>query len=152
MPDLQLIARSRIVASARSWLGVPYVHQGRSKKGIDCIGLIVETARGVGLPIPPIPNNYTANPTSDMLLSACALNLQQAADPTKLLPGSIAVLWGFERGAAQHFAIVGVHALKPTMIHAFSKHRKVVEHGWDAFWMKRFVRTYEFPRTEPWKA
>lgn len=33
--------RWKIVAEARSLLGVRYVHQGRSRAGLDCAGLIV---------------------------------------------------------------------------------------------------------------
>lgn len=143
----QLIARLEIVDVARTWLGAPYIHQGRSRKGVDCIGLIMEVGSDLGLTIPMIPKNYTTNPTGGMLVASCEAHLQKAAQDQVLQPGSIAVLWGFTRGEPQHFAIVGQSAGKLTMIHAFSKHRKVIEHGWDAFWMKRFVRVYEFPGT-----
>ena len=143
-----LIARSKIMEVARSWVGIPYLHQGRTRRGIDCIGLIVEVAVGLGVDVPLIPNNYTENPSSNLLVASCEAHLQKATDDQKLLPGSIAVLWGFDRGMAQHFAIVGEVAGRPTMIHAFSKRRQVVEHGWDEFWMKRFVRVYEYPGTQ----
>ena len=38
-----------IVAAARSWLGVPWRHQGRARQGIDCAGLVVLVGRGLGL-------------------------------------------------------------------------------------------------------
>ena len=41
--------QSNIIESARNWVGVPYTHQGRSKRGIDCIGLILAVGHEVGL-------------------------------------------------------------------------------------------------------
>lgn len=40
------------LAAARGFLGVPWVHQGRTERGVDCIGLIVLSARAVGLEVP----------------------------------------------------------------------------------------------------
>lgn len=40
------------VAAARGFLGVPWVHQGRLEKGMDCVGLIVLSARAAGLEAP----------------------------------------------------------------------------------------------------
>lgn len=30
---------SRIVEVARTWIGAPFVHQGRNRNGVDCVGL-----------------------------------------------------------------------------------------------------------------
>lgn len=40
------------VEAARKYIGVPWIHQGRSKIGIDCVGLIVLSARDCGLDVP----------------------------------------------------------------------------------------------------
>lgn len=32
---------SAIVTEARSWIGVPFRHQGRTRRGVDCAGLAV---------------------------------------------------------------------------------------------------------------
>jgi cell wall-associated NlpC family hydrolase len=34
-----------IVSAARSWLGVPWRHQGRTRQGVDCAGLVVLVGR-----------------------------------------------------------------------------------------------------------
>jgi cell wall-associated NlpC family hydrolase len=41
--------RADIVAAARGWIGVPWRHQGRSRAGVDCVGLIVVVCRELGL-------------------------------------------------------------------------------------------------------
>ena len=40
------------VAAARSLLGVPWVHQGRTERGVDCVGLVVLSLRAVGIEAP----------------------------------------------------------------------------------------------------
>src|SRR5678816_2498857 len=40
---------SDIVAAARTFINVPFLHQGRSIHGVDCIGLVIEAGRAVGL-------------------------------------------------------------------------------------------------------
>ena len=38
-----------IIAAARSWLGVPWRHQGRTRQGVHCAGLVVLVGRELGL-------------------------------------------------------------------------------------------------------
>lgn len=40
------------VAAAREFIGVPWVHQGRTERGMDCVGLVVLSARAVGIDAP----------------------------------------------------------------------------------------------------
>jgi cell wall-associated NlpC family hydrolase len=40
------------LAAARGYLDVPWVHQGRTERGMDCVGLIVLAARAAGLDVP----------------------------------------------------------------------------------------------------
>lgn len=41
--------RDEIVEAARTWVGVPYLHQGRSRQGVDCIGLLACLAKQFGV-------------------------------------------------------------------------------------------------------
>jgi cell wall-associated NlpC family hydrolase len=45
------------IDAARSYLGVPWVHQGRSRKGVDCVGLVVLAMRAIGIDA-PLSANY----------------------------------------------------------------------------------------------
>lgn len=40
---------NEIVLAAHTFIDVPYRHQGRSKNGIDCAGLVICTAKLVGI-------------------------------------------------------------------------------------------------------
>lgn len=143
-----MIEREAIVAAARSWIGTPYRHQGRTKmKGVDCVGLVLGVGQDLGLQF-TVPEHYAESPSSNLVLRHADQQLVSIHNKV-LAPGRIAILWGFDRNEAQHLAIVGEYAGRFTMIHSFSKAGKVLEHSWDAFWEKRLVRVYEFPGTAP---
>lgn len=43
------ITRQQIVDKAREYIGVPVVHAGRNKNGVDCIGLLICIAYDLGM-------------------------------------------------------------------------------------------------------
>ena len=47
--------RHDIVTCARQFLDVRFVHQGRSREGLDCLGLLIATAREAGLDFEAMP-------------------------------------------------------------------------------------------------
>lgn len=46
------------LAAARGYLGAPWVHQGRSAGGMDCVGLVVLAMRDVGIDNAPMRADY----------------------------------------------------------------------------------------------
>lgn len=36
-----MIQRHQFISAARRWIGVPWVHQGRNRLGVDCVGLLL---------------------------------------------------------------------------------------------------------------
>ena len=44
-----MVSRETVVAEARSWRDVRWLHQGRSRQGIDCIGLVVVVRKALGI-------------------------------------------------------------------------------------------------------
>ncbi|MCO5157884.1 MAG: hypothetical protein M9945_14240 [Aquamicrobium sp.] len=143
-----MIDRQHIVDTARTWIDARYRHQGRSKeRGVDCVGLIIGVGAELGLQL-IAPDFYAESPSSNLVLRYADQQLEPIPGK-ELALGRVAILWGFDRNEAQHLAIVGEHAGRQTMIHSFSKAGKVLEHSWDAFWMKRLVRVYEYPGTTP---
>jgi len=44
-----LLSREAVVAEARSWIGTRWIHQGRNRHGVDCIGLVVVVRRALGI-------------------------------------------------------------------------------------------------------
>ena len=137
--------REDIVATARTYVGTPFRHQGRTHMGVDCIGLIWCVARDLGY-APAIPANYMMLPRGGLLDEHCARLLILPEDQTPK-PGRIGVFSGIDPGTPQHFATIASHG-RPTLIHALSKHKQVVEHGMDRFWLKKLLRVYDLPGVE----
>jgi hypothetical protein len=44
-----LIVKAQVVSAAREWIGVPFRHQGRTRDGVDCAGVVIKVAHALGL-------------------------------------------------------------------------------------------------------
>lgn len=127
MPDAD------VVAEARTWLGVPWVHQGRSRDGVDCAGLpckVARATRGYTFDIA----NYAAQAKDETMLALCAQHMQ-GVPLTALRPGLVVVM------RYQNQRHMGILSTTPHthddgtpvlgIVHASSKFGKVVEHRLD---------------------
>lgn len=131
---------ARIAAEARGWLGVPFVHAGRSRTGIDCIGLLIVVAHALGLMDYDF-RNYARLVNPDVLRAG----LEQFCDlapPGPLLAGDVVVFRIL--GVAQHVGIVGQGGPEPMLIHTYDSAGRVSEHPLDAFWMRKIVAVYRW--------
>jgi cell wall-associated NlpC family hydrolase len=122
---------SALIAAARAYLGVPFVHQGRSRHGLDCIGLVVCAARDIGLTLAD-RTDYPRDPNGLLPLEMA----RQFAPVESPQAGDI-LLMRF-RGEPQHVAILA----GATLIHGYASIGRVVEHGMDAKWRRRIVAAY----------
>ncbi len=119
------------IAAARSYVGVPFRHQGRTRHGVDCIGLVVCAARDAGLALVD-RTDYPRDPNG---LLPVEMARQFAAVETG--QGGDILLMRF-RGEPQHVAILAGE----TLIHGYASIGRVVEHGLDAKWRRRIVAAY----------
>lgn len=128
-----------IVQAARSFMGTPFVHQGRIPgRALDCAGLVIVVARTLNIEHFDV-DGYGRNPHQGLLeatidrnncLFSVALN--------EISPGDI-LLMRFAR-EPQHLAIYAGE----TLIHSYEAVGKVCEHGIDATWRSRIVKAYRF--------
>lgn len=125
-----------IITAASAYLGTRWHHQGRSTAGVDCLGLIVLTARDCGIAVQD-RFAYSRQPDGHYLRAELDAQLEQIAEPQ---PGAV-LMMRFER-EPQHVAIM---ADGGDMIHAYAMARKVVRHRLDSIWMSRIVACYRFP-------
>lgn len=133
-----MITADDVIAATRCWLGVPFLHQGRSRAGVDCIGLFIAVSREVGIVAPTFDHNrYSRLPNPDELMAAVTANCTPSASNE---PGGLLVM-RFRR-YPQHFALLTREA---TIIHAFLSVRKVVEVGFRTPWPQRVLSCWRLP-------
>lgn len=133
-----MATRQEIVAAARRYLGVRWVHQGRTARGLDCLGLVIRTAQDVGLTREDF-TAYARIPDGGRLLAELRKRLQPAPRPQ---PGDVLVM-RFDRWPIHVALCTDVGA-----IHAAAQFRRVVEHRLDAQWQARVCGAFTLPGVE----
>ena len=132
------------VAEARSYLGVRWCHQGRSRDGVDCIGLPLVCAaavRGMEIPLP----DYGRDVQGEAMQIGCQKYLRPVAK-ADAQPGDIVVL-GLDR--QRHMAILGDYPGGGlSLIHAYLPNRKVIEARLDDAWRARILSVFRLPERE----
>ena len=132
-----MITPDELIRIARTWLGVPFSHQGRSRAGVDCGGLLICIGRDAGMKIaePPV---YSASPDPGIFRAHLAAYCDEIATNDRQ-PGD--VIWLSFAGDPRHVGLVTDIGL----LHAWAKPAKVVEHLIDATWQRR-IRAAWRPR------
>ncbi len=128
-----------VVAAARALLGVRYRHQGRTRLGLDCAGLVILVAHEMSLSAFDTVE-YGRLPDSGrmqaLLDEHCTRGTMQA--------GMVALL-RFE-AEPRHLGIVADYPHGGwSLIHALATERRVCEHRIDDAWRARIVALYALP-------
>lgn len=137
-----MTTRGQVVAEARTWIGTPFVHQGRLKGvGVDCVGVVIGVAHALGISDFDIVS-YPMLPDSQMMGRILAEHLDPVSSKS-LLPGDI--LWLRFMGEPQHVAIItGLSPL--TVVHSFAGARtpRCLEQPLDGLWWRRVAGCYRY--------
>lgn len=140
-----LVDRAAIVEAARSYVGTPFMHQGRLRGcGIDCAGLLMCVAYDLRMRDVRI-DGYSRQPDERAFREALRDHLD-AIPYCDLAPGDILT---FAFHAEQHVAIV-TKADPVWIVHAYEKVGRCVEHPLDMVWMRRVRGCYRFREAAPW--
>jgi hypothetical protein len=142
--------RLALLTAARGFLGVPFAHQGRSRQGLDCLGLLMLSAEAAGLRIDGrMPQAYDQRTYGhrpdcaylERMLGMCL----RPVSLTHKRPGDVLLLR--IEGRAQHLALVSDYPAAGSlgMIHAYAVARKVVEHRLDESWEAAIHGVYSLP-------
>lgn len=145
LPAKRAISRREVIATARTWLGVPYRHLGRTRSGVDCAGFILAVAEDLGIKT-HAPSDYSNQPKGTTLLVPAEAQMWRM-ERTRIIPGDVVVFWAWTPEEPSHFGIIGEGPHGVTTIHSFSKYGKVVEQKWNRFWADHFVGIYNLPGT-----
>jgi len=133
--------RDQIIATARSYLGVPFTHQGSSRSaGVDCWGLFCCVCRDLQL-FPPgyePPFDYDSSPPSERLVQELML---LCGEPKKEKQNGDLLVFRIRR-TPQHLGIF----VEPTntVIHAYTGPDVVSESPLED-WESRILLTFNFP-------
>jgi cell wall-associated NlpC family hydrolase len=128
-----------IVLKAREMLGVRYRHQGRSREGVDCIGLPALVRAELGLETIDV-TDYPRRATDESMRDWCRDHMV-AVD--EIQPGDILVM---AFGTDRHMCIVGDYPHGGhSIIHAYIDNRRVVENRLDEAFAARVIGRFRFP-------
>ncbi|WP_426269137.1 NlpC/P60 family protein [Dyella kyungheensis] len=130
-----------MLAEARSYVAakVRFRHQGRSRNGVDCAGLVFVSLSAAGRP-PIDMQSYGREPLGGRLRAHLALNFEPVAKEF-MAPGDV-VLMRF-RGEPCHVAIVGDYTYGGlSLIHSYAQVKKCVEHRIDDEWNSYIVEVF----------
>lgn len=143
-----------VLCVARSWLGTPFAHQGR-QKGIrcDCIGLVIETCREVGLVdaagLPPGWDHVGYGRFPESYGLTLHLLGYLAPVPRQQMQVGDVVLFQVATGQPSHMGFLGDGATPLSLIHAFNartqRQAKVQEHRLGGRWVACLHSVYRLP-------
>lgn len=133
--------RDDLVQCARSYLGVRWLHQGRSRLGLDCVGLLVLVARDMGLSDYDTVD-YGRRTVGQEFLRHFRRNMDER--PVAAAESGDVLLFRDSKYSC-HSSIVGRNADGLTIIHSHMlKHRVVEESLTQGDWMLRRVACFAF--------
>lgn len=140
LPMLTPEQRAQLVREARSYLGVRWRHQGRSRQGVDCVGLLIAAFRSTGVePLDAV--GYGRVPYKSKLEEMLRANLGEPIPKEQMRAGDVVLMkWN---GAPSHVGLLSDYPLGGfALIHAFLQNKCVVEHRMDAAWIDHIVEVY----------
>ena len=140
------VTAEAVVAQARTWLGTPWRHQGRSPRGVDCAGLVVLVARALGLADHDVAG-YGRHSTGLAFVD----QFRAAMDPVPLLemlPGDVLVF--ADAAYPCHCGFRTEFRDAPHLLHAHALRRQVIEEPYAGEWSAkaRFAFRFRYPRPD----
>jgi len=131
-----------IVAEARRWLGVPWRHQGRSRAGIDCAGLVVLVARTLKLSDHD-STGYTRRAQGQRFVEHFRAHMDGVAI-TDAAPGDVLVF--ADQAYPCHCGFLTERLGRPHLLHAHATRRKVIEEPYGGEWLRKVKFAFRFRR------
>ncbi len=133
--------RDDVIREARSWLYTPYLHQGRTRIGIDCAGLVIVVGKALGL-VDYDTTNYQRRTHGQSFLHHFRANMDKVP-VADVRPGDVMLFR--DAAYACHSSIVGELGGALTLIHAHLLRRMVLEERLDqGDWLDRRVACFSY--------
>jgi len=124
--------RIKLVETARELRCTRFVHQGRTKYGLDCLGLVIYAGKQLGYNLEPGVLNYSVNPRDNLFKGVLLReHMLEKISKEESEPGDL-MLMNFI-GYPMHIAIISENG----MIHAHAGATWVTEHALNYKWERR---------------
>lgn len=137
-----------VVATARGWIGTPYVHQASvCGAGCDCLGLLRGVWRALFQEEPEVVPAYSrdwSEPQGEERLWAAAVRHLRAKAIEDAAAGDVILFRMRAQGVAKHLGVQARVGQSASFVHAYSGHG-VVESPLSTPWARRIVARFEFP-------
>lgn len=135
----------QIVATARGWIGTPYVHQASVKGvGCDCLGLLRGVWRELRGAEPEVVPNYSpdwAEATGAETLYTALARILRPVALQDIVPGDVALFRMRLRSPAKHCGVVADRKGMRTLIHA-RQNKRVSEEPFSPLWQKKLAYAF----------
>ena len=139
-PPLSPEETTAFIAEVRSYIDVRFRHQGRSRRGVDCAGLLLASMAAIGRPIVDL-DAYGREPLGDGLRGMLVANLGETVPKDEMRPGDVALMRF--RGEPTHVGLIGDYAYGGfSLIHSYAEVKKVVEHRIDEEWNDYIIEVF----------
>lgn len=129
-----------IIEAARRWIGVKWKHQGRTRSGIDCLGLIVLVAKELGISQVD-QKTYSPRPDGSSLVKRFGEEMDEIP-LTEIRQGDV-ILFA-DSSFPCHVAFVSEKYGKKYIIHAHATRRQVLEERYAYEWLDKARKAYRF--------
>lgn len=139
------MTRDEVIAEARTYVAsaTPWRNRGRTRQGVDCVGLLCVVADRFEQPYTDL-EAYSRLPNGDHLVEHLKNQLVLVRPPLKR--GMVVVLR--DNHLPCHVGILGERHGRLTLIHSTLERRRVVEEAWHGFWETQFRCALDYPGVE----
>lgn len=133
----------QLITLAREWINVKWQHQGRSKSGVDCVGIFQTIGIEMGRNF-QIPDNYTRTPDQKVLVAHMEKFFDRVHKEERK-PGDLVLMRFMDERLRMPNRHVGL-LTDLGILHAAANFRKVTEHTLDDEWLNRIEYVYRLRR------
>jgi len=136
----ETITPETVIAEARGWLGVPWRHQGRTRSGIDCVGLVVCVAHALHLSDYD-STGYSRRAQGQGFVEHFRSNMDSVAIP-EARPGDVLVF--ADQAYPCHCGFLTERLGHPYLLHAHATRRQVIEEPYAGEWPDKIKFAFRF--------
>ena len=133
--------REEVVEEARSWIGTRWRHQGRTRHGIDCAGLVIVVAQKFGLQ-DTNPVDYPRRTSGDKFVTYFRAAGMVDIPYSERRPGDVVLVQ--DHGLPCHCGFFSIKRGVDHYIHGYAIRRQVVEEP-IAPWLPKVTHVLRFP-------